>query len=201
MTLIFFTYFLKSCNFYTLFLSLLWYSYLHGVESFPPNTRAVHQRQLSARFFAGGGCSSPVVVPRFLAERARKKPCFFYRGDVPDVLGLPPSLVQQHGSVLYSTSRTVNVMTTSWKDGVMGYLNTNYHSDLLVTMAMAFTEIGTIAARKNAFSGGSYKVINATISHIVDGDDDSIHLDVYVQIRSEKTPSVTKVSFSLGKKA
>jgi hypothetical protein len=82
----------------------------------------------------------------------------------------------------------------------MDYLNNNYYSDLLVTMAMAFTEIGTIAARKNAFSGGSYKVLNATLGNYVeDGDNDTVHLNVYVQLRSEKMPSLTKVSFSLGR--
>jgi len=175
-----YTFFLKICD--ALFLSLLWYSYLNGVESFSPSARvALHQWQASSRIL-GSGCS-PVLVPRFLVVGAVTEPCYAYSG-----------------SILWSSSTTDNVVTTSWKEDVMDYLNSNYYSDLLVTMAMAFTEIGTIAARKNAFSGGSYKVLNATLSsYTEDRDDTTLHLNVYVQLRSEKIPSLTKVSFSLGR--
>lgn len=81
------------------------------------------------------------------------------------------------------------------QESITRFLNTNYHSDVLVSMTMAFTEIGTTAAWKNAFSGGSYKVWNATVVNLKYGDD-SITLDV--QVRSDNKDKTQRVSFSLG---
>lgn len=174
------------------------YNRVAVVESFLPS---VLQRQTTSSFITSNKAPFWFVVGKKMKKASNGIPMLFERRRQ-----LQEQLAASSSSSSASSSTTTTGDTTStsscdnninqWSDSITEYLNTNYYSDLLVTMAMAFTEIGTIAARKNAFSGGSYKVLNATISNI---EDDTINLDVYVQIRSEKMPTLTKASFSLGK--
>lgn len=75
----------------------------------------------------------------------------------------------------------------------MGYLN-KHHTDLLTTFAAAFTDLGRIQAKKNAFSGGSYKIKEA---RLVGLDSDNIELEVAIAIRNRPEPDIEQVSFSL----
>eukprot|EP00978_Attheya_sp_CCMP212_P006569 scaffold15258_cov49-Attheya_sp.AAC.5 len=97
---------------------------------------------------------------------------------------------------IFSSSDSVvtgaNVFDDKQKDFTMGYLN-KHHGNLLAAFASAFTELGTIQSKKNAFTGGSYKIEDSTI---VDFDPDSITMDVTVKIRS-KEPTTERVTFPL----
>lgn len=75
----------------------------------------------------------------------------------------------------------------------MGYLN-KHHTPLLIKLAETFSEVGVEKAKKNAWSGGSYKVPSA---RIVDVNTESLELDVDVQLRSGG-PSTKRVAIDLG---
>mmetsp|Transcript_22378 Transcript_22378/g.52748 ORF Transcript_22378/g.52748 Transcript_22378/m.52748 type:complete len:614 (+) Transcript_22378:1626-3467(+) len=70
-------------------------------------------------------------------------------------------------------------------DFVLGYLN-KHHSDLLVSFAETFSELGKEKAKRNAWSGGSYTIQHATI---VDIDTSKLVLDVIVEQRNQKQTS------------
>ena len=67
-------------------------------------------------------------------------------------------------------------------DFVLGYLN-KHHSDLLVSFVETFSELGKEKAKRNAWSGGSYTIQQATI---VDIDTSQLVLDVVVEQRNQK---------------
>ena len=89
-------------------------------------------------------------------------------------------------------------------DFTMGYLN-KHHEDVLTNFAMAFTPIGVTQAKKNAFSGGAYIIQSASIVNIIhpkynkrDKPNKSyFELDVTVQIRGEKEPTVERQKVDL----
>ena len=89
-------------------------------------------------------------------------------------------------------------------DFTMGYLN-KHHEDVLMNFATAFTPIGVIQAKKNAFSGRSYTIQSASIVNIYhpkynksDKPNKSyVELDVTVQIRGEKEPRVERQKVDL----
>lgn len=78
-------------------------------------------------------------------------------------------------------------------DFAMGYLN-KHHRDVLKSFAAAFTSLGVIQKKKNAFSGGSYKIEDAIIVAI---HDSYIELDVTVKIRNEKESKIERQKVSL----
>ena len=79
------------------------------------------------------------------------------------------------------------------KDFTIGYIN-KHHGDLLTSFAIAFTELGAEMSKRNRFSGGSFKILDA---NLVDVSTDSITLDVTVKDREKKDPSVERVKCSL----
>jgi len=82
----------------------------------------------------------------------------------------------------------------------MGYLN-KHHRDTLTLFAEAFSPLGVIQANKNAFSGGSYSINDAKIislNYDLYDEENSITLEVTVNIRGKKTTSVETVEISTG---
>jgi Domain of unknown function (DUF1995). len=83
-------------------------------------------------------------------------------------------------------------------DFTMGYLN-KHHRDVLTKFAMAFTPLGVTQAKKNAFSGGSYLIQDASVVDIYhpssqcNGQTPSyLELEVTVNIRGAKNPIQTE---------
>jgi adenylate kinase len=64
---------------------------------------------------------------------------------------------------------------------------------MLTTIADVYTELGAEAAKLNAFSGGSFKIQDATIVGI-DFNSDSLELEVMVKDRSQKEPTIQKTT-------
>ena len=78
-------------------------------------------------------------------------------------------------------------------DFTLGYLN-KHHEVMLTKFAEVFSPLGAEKAKKNAWSGGSFKILSATIVSI---DTQILELDVEVQER--KMGSKTKrVEIELG---
>ena len=73
---------------------------------------------------------------------------------------------------------------------MLGYLNKHHGKDLLPKLVETFSQIGLEKAKKNAWSGGSYVIISASI---IDINSDCLKLDVQIQERSilKKAKQVT----------
>lgn len=69
------------------------------------------------------------------------------------------------------------------QDFVLGYLN-KHHVDMLTKCAETFSQLGVEKAKKNAWSGGAYKILSATIVGI---DTHSFTLDVETQERNKES--------------
>lgn len=81
---------------------------------------------------------------------------------------------------------------------IIRYLN-KHHPDLLLSFAKAFSKLGTIQAKKNAFSGGSYKIVSATLVGIdLSKEQNALTLDTKVQIRGEAQERDELVLIPLG---
>jgi len=78
-------------------------------------------------------------------------------------------------------------------DFTMGYLN-KHHSDMLTTFADAFTVLGEEAAKRNKFSGGSFKILDAKIVGL---DSAKLDLEVTVKDRNKPEPMIEKTSVPL----
>jgi hypothetical protein len=85
-------------------------------------------------------------------------------------------------------------LTESQLDFTLGYLN-KHHTDVLVAIADTFSELGVEKAKKNAWSGGSYKIESAKI---VDINTEKMELDVSIQERG-KDLREERVEVELGK--
>lgn len=68
-------------------------------------------------------------------------------------------------------------------DFILGYLN-KHHGNVFVSFAETFSMLGAEKAKKNAWSGGSYMILSATI---VDINTESFELDVEIQERSKES--------------
>jgi adenylate kinase len=78
-------------------------------------------------------------------------------------------------------------------DFTRGYLN-QHHGDLLNRFVEAFTEIGAEQAKRNAFSGGSYKILSSKLLFL---DMEKLDLEVVVEIRGKSEPLLERVSVPL----
>jgi len=78
-------------------------------------------------------------------------------------------------------------------DFILGYLN-KHHGNVFVSFAETFSKLGAEKAKKNAWSGGSYMILSATI---VDINTESFELDVEIQERSKES-TVKRVVIELG---
>ena len=118
-----------------------------------------------------------------------------------DVLHQSSCLIPSHSNSserqrplsLLSATLSSSAFDEKQKDFTIGYLN-KHHGDLLTSFAIAFTELGAEMTKRNRFSGGSFKILDATL---VDVSADSITLDVTVKDREKKDPSVERVECSL----
>jgi len=106
---------------------------------------------------------------------------------------LPSYRRRRHRPLLLSAAASASGFDEKQKDFTIGYLN-KHHGDLLTSFAIAFTELGAEMTKRNRFSGGSYKILDATL---VDVSKDEITLDVTVKERVKKEPSVERVDCSL----
>jgi hypothetical protein len=70
-----------------------------------------------------------------------------------------------------------------------------HHGDLLTAFAETFSTLGVTKAKKNAWSGGSYKIVGA---RIVDIDTHSMELDVTIVERNRASRNEA-VTVNLGK--
>ena len=68
-------------------------------------------------------------------------------------------------------------------DFISGYLN-KHHGDLLVAFAKVFTSLGHEEARRNAFSGGSYRIRKARVTNLP-RQGNKLGLEVTITIRSQ----------------
>ena len=80
-------------------------------------------------------------------------------------------------------------------DFTLGYIN-KHHKNVLIKFAETFSKIGAEKAKKNAWSGGSYKIISAKIVGI---DTENFELEVQVQERGKKSEDYKVVTIELGK--
>lgn len=78
-------------------------------------------------------------------------------------------------------------------DFCRGYLN-KHHSDVLCLFAEAYSDIGVQKNKRNAFSGGAYKIQDAEVTKV---SADSMELDVTINDRSQKEPAIEKISIPL----
>ncbi len=105
-----------------------------------------------------------------------------------------------------TTKNSKILLNDSQIDFTMGYMN-KHHGNVLIKFVEIFTQIGAEQLKKNAFSGGSYEILNAklisidyTESNIASGTGVGIlTLEVNVQIRGKKEPTTEVVNVSLGK--
>lgn len=102
---------------------------------------------------------------------------------------------------LFATSSDTTKTTTTLSkelneeqlDFTMGYLN-KHHADMLTTFADAYTDLGEEAAKRNKFSGGSFKILDAKIVRL---DSSKLDLEVTVKDRSKPEPVIEKTSVPL----
>ena len=72
-----------------------------------------------------------------------------------------------------------------------------HHGDLLTKFVVAFTPIGIAQKKKNAFSGGSYKILSTELQSILT-DSGDLELKVRIQIRGEDQVQEEIVTVPLG---
>ncbi len=60
----------------------------------------------------------------------------------------------------------------------LAYLNEHHKADVLLPFVKAFSDLGTTAIKKNAWIGGSYQIIDASITDITQ---DELHLDASIK--------------------
>ena len=111
-----------------------------------------------------------------------------------------PSAIKPLSSfaLLASSSKTTSAtvagqLNEEQLDFTMGYLN-KHHGDMLTTFADAYTALGEEAAKRNKFSGGSFKIIGAKI---VDIDLEKLKLEVTIKDRSKSEPLIETTSVPL----
>ena len=92
-----------------------------------------------------------------------------------------------------SSDTTVKQLDEKQLDFTMGYLN-KHHKDMLTTFVDVYTDLGSEAAKRNVFSGGSFKIQDARIVHI---DSDNLELEVTVKDRNKPEPIIQKTTVSL----
>jgi hypothetical protein len=92
-----------------------------------------------------------------------------------------------------SSNNDSKTLNDSQLDFTLGYLN-KHHTDVLVAFVECFSELGVVKSKKNAWSGGSYKIESA---RIVDINTEMMKLDVSVQERGKDAREET-VQIELG---
>lgn len=132
-----------------------------------------------------------------------------------------PHQIQKRRTLLYNnqdditTTSTTKTTTTkldeSQIDFIMGYMN-KHHTNVLIKFTQVFTSLGEIQMKKNAFSGGSYEIVDAKLVGIYfdadtgacENNDNTesgnyLELEATVQIWGKKETTVEVVQVSLGK--
>lgn len=94
------------------------------------------------------------------------------------LIALPPSSCRLFSTTKESSSGSA--LNEKQLDFILGYLN-KHHQDLLTAFAETFSTIGIEKAKKNAWSGGSFKIESARIVGI---DTTAMELDVSVVERN-----------------
>ena len=72
-----------------------------------------------------------------------------------------------------------------------------HHGDLLTKFVVAFTPVGIARKKKNAFSGGSYKILSTELQSI-NPDSGDLELKVRIRIRGEDQAQEEIVTVPLG---
>jgi hypothetical protein len=79
---------------------------------------------------------------------------------------LPHHYVRSSSTSLHAEQTKPSLLFDEKKaDFCRGYLN-KHHSDVLCHFAEAYSEPGLEQQRRNSFSGGSYKIVNAQVTEI-----------------------------------
>jgi len=96
-------------------------------------------------------------------------------------------------SVAASKTESLQTLDEKQIDFTRGYLN-KHHGDFITAVAETFSELGVTKAKKNAFSGGSYAITDATL---LDIDPEGTTLEIEASIKERKTSRVERVSVDL----
>lgn len=90
-------------------------------------------------------------------------------------------------SSVSSTDHT-EYLNTEQLEFSIAYLNEHHQSDVLLPFVKAFSDLGTTSIKKNSWIGGSYQIIDASITDITQ---DELHLEASIkQGEKIKTESV-----------
>ena len=107
---------------------------------------------------------------------------------------LPHHYVRSSSTSLHAEQTKPSLLFDEKKaDFCRGYLN-KHHSDVLCLFAEAYSEPGLEQQRRNSFSGGSYKIVNAQVTEI---SPDSMELEVTIYDRFLPDPKTERVTIDL----
>ena len=105
--------------------------------------------------------------------------------------------LSSYGLLMASSSPTTATLPEKLNeeqlDFTMGYLN-KHHGDMLTTFADAYTDLGEEAAKRNKFSGGSFKILGAKIVGL---NSEKLELEVTVKDRSKSEQLIETTSVPL----
>ena len=76
------------------------------------------------------------------------------------------------------SSKDDTYLNTEQLEFSIAYLNEHHKTDVLLPFVKAFSDLGTTAIKKNAWIGGSYQIIDASITDITQ---DELHLDASIK--------------------
>lgn len=107
---------------------------------------------------------------------------------------LPSHYVRPSSTALNALQTQPSVLFDEKKaDFCRGYLN-KHHSDVLCLFAEAYSEPGLEQQRRNSFSGGSYKIVNAQVTEV---SPVCMELEVTIYDRSLPDPTTERVTIDL----
>lgn len=112
------------------------------------------------------------------------------------LLATPQSPTEESKSSQPPAAASSSSLNADQLDFTCGYLN-KHHGDVLGAIAETFSRLGEVKAKRNSWSGGSYKIDSAKIVDIIGTQ--SIVLDVMVQERNKKEAEVERVTVDLGR--
>jgi hypothetical protein len=107
----------------------------------------------------------------------------------------PTGVLFSSSSVPTETAPMPQELDAQQLDFTMGYLN-KHHGDTLQAFAETFSELGVEQAKRNAWSGGSYTIQAAKMVNI---NVQQFELEVSIQLRNKKEPTIERVVVNLGR--
>lgn len=133
-----------------------------------------------------------LLTMRYVTASILASSLFLARGFSP-LLNSPVNPLAKAVGVAREQTIDEGTLDDKQADFCRGYLN-KHHSDVLCLFAEAYSEIGAEMSGKNAFSGGSFKIVQ---SKVTDVSAERLDMEVTVQERSRPEPTVRTVSIQL----